>query len=84
MTTRQAKHNAKRRSEGAVTISVTFRADEPEAAQWTQLVEREGGPKKAMQFALESAVQKLHDLNTLGGFTESLQYQIYQQMGERP
>jgi hypothetical protein len=28
---RQAKHNAKRRSEGAAVIAIQFRADEPEA-----------------------------------------------------
>ena len=82
MTTRQAKHNAKRRLEGAVTIAVTFRANEPEAAQWEKLIEQKGGPKKAMQFAIESAVQKQHHLNTLGGFAESVQYKIYQQMRE--
>ena len=58
MTTRQAKHNAKRRLEGAVTIAVTFRADEPEAAQWRQLVEVHGGPKQAMRHLLKSSWER--------------------------
>lgn len=52
MTSRQAKHQAKQRLEGAVTISVTFRADEPEAAQWAELVKEKGGPKEAMKTLL--------------------------------
>lgn len=49
MTSRQARHQAKQRQNGAVTISVTFRADEPEAEQWAKLVEQEGGPKAAIK-----------------------------------
>lgn len=55
MTTRQAKHNAKRRLEGAVTIAVTFRADEPEAAQWSYFVSLCGGPKEAMRHLIALA-----------------------------
>jgi hypothetical protein len=80
MTTRQAKHNAKRRLEGAVTISVTFRADEPGAAQWAKLLENHKGPKQAIQFAIASALSNHHALKTLGGFTESVQYKTMMQM----
>ena len=55
MTTRQAKHNAKRRLEGAVTIAVTFRADEPEAAQWAYYVNLCGGPKEAARHLIALA-----------------------------
>jgi hypothetical protein len=48
MTSRQAKHQAKQRADGAVTIAVTFRADEPEAEVWKELVQWFGSPKKAM------------------------------------
>lgn len=55
MSTRQAKHNAKRRSEGAVTIAVTFRANEPEAEQWAYFVSLCGGPKEAMRHLIAIA-----------------------------
>jgi hypothetical protein len=55
MTTRQAKHNAKRRSEGAVTIAVTFRANEPEAAQWEYYSNLCGGRKEALKWLLALA-----------------------------
>jgi len=50
MTSRQAKHNAKRRSEGAVIIAVTFRVDEPEAAQWEYYSNLCGGRKEALKW----------------------------------
>lgn len=53
--TPQAKHNAKRRSEGAVTINVMFRADEPEAAQWSYYVGLCGGPKEAARHLIALA-----------------------------
>jgi riboflavin biosynthesis pyrimidine reductase len=74
MTSRQAKHQAKQRADGAVTISVTFRADEPEAAHWAKLVEQEGGPKAAIKFLLKDYV------NPLASFLESEQHKILTQM----
>lgn len=58
MTTRQAKHNAKRRLEGAVTIAVTFRADEHECAKWAFLVKQHGGPKQAMRHLLKNSWER--------------------------
>ena len=55
MTTRQAKHQAKQRLEGAVTISVTFRAEEHECAKWAFLVKEHGGPKEAMRHLLKNS-----------------------------
>jgi hypothetical protein len=55
MTSRQAIHQAKRRSQGAVTINVTFRADEPEAEAWGRL-SAYLGPKEAMKRLLVDAV----------------------------
>ena len=55
MTTRQAKHQAKQRLEGAVKIDVTFRADEPEAAQWAYFVNLCGGPKEAARHLIALA-----------------------------
>jgi hypothetical protein len=53
MTSRQAKHQAKQRADGAVTISVTFRADEPEVAIWRNLLRQKGGPKDAIKYLLD-------------------------------
>jgi hypothetical protein len=55
MTSRQAKHQAKQRADGAVTIAVTFRADEPEAAQWVEWVKYAGGPKAAIKWFLDNS-----------------------------
>ena len=55
MTTRQAKHQAKQRREGAVKIDVTFKADEPEAAQWAYFVSLWGGPKEAARHLIALA-----------------------------
>jgi hypothetical protein len=52
MTSRQAKHQAKQRADGAVTIAVTFRADEPEAAMWFETIKKRGGPKAALKWLL--------------------------------
>jgi hypothetical protein len=57
MTTRQAKYNAKRRSEGAAVIAVEFRADEPEAQVWKELVQWFGSPKKAMSELIKQAIK---------------------------
>jgi hypothetical protein len=57
MTTRQAKHNAKRRSEGATVIAIQFRADEPEAQVWKELVQWFGSPKKAMSELIKQAIR---------------------------
>jgi hypothetical protein len=57
MTTRQARHNAKRRSEGAAVIAVEFRADEPEAQVWKELVQWFGSPKKAMSELIKQAIK---------------------------
>ena len=55
MTSRQAKHQAKQRAEGAIGISVTFRADEPEGDAWRRLSSCHG-PKEAMRRLLSEAV----------------------------
>jgi hypothetical protein len=54
MISRQAKHQAKRRADGAVTIAVTFRADEIEARLWKSVLELEGkgSPKQALKHLL--------------------------------
>ena len=52
MTSRQAKYQAKQRADGAVTISVTFRADEPEAKMWLETIKKRGGPKSALKWLL--------------------------------
>jgi hypothetical protein len=53
MTSRQAKHQAKQRADGAVTIAVTFRADEPEGKSWKEWVRYYGSPKKALAALIE-------------------------------
>jgi hypothetical protein len=55
MTSRQAKHQAKQRADGAVTIAVTFRANEPEAEQWEYYSNLCGGRKEALKWLLALA-----------------------------
>lgn len=49
MTTRQAKHNAKRRSEGGAVIAVEFRAGEEELQLWNDVLATSAGPKDALK-----------------------------------
>jgi hypothetical protein len=56
-TSRQARYNAKRRLEGATIIAIQFRADEPEAQVWKELVQWFGSPKKAMSELIKQAIK---------------------------
>jgi hypothetical protein len=56
-TSRQARYNAKRRLEGATIIAIQFRADEPEAQVWKELVQWFGSPKKAMSELIKQAIR---------------------------
>jgi len=55
MTSRQAKHQAKQRANGAIGISVTFRADEPESGQLLYYISLCGGPKEALRHLIALA-----------------------------
>jgi hypothetical protein len=49
MTSRQAKHQAKRRSEGGVSITVTLLPNEPELQLWFDVLAISNGPKDAIK-----------------------------------
>ena len=52
MTSRQAKHQAKKRAEGAVNVQVVLLPDEPETKAWLDLVEQVGSAKLALKMLL--------------------------------
>jgi hypothetical protein len=55
MTTRQAKHQAKRRAEGGVSITIALLPNEPETKLWFDLVEKVGSPKLAFKYLLDQS-----------------------------
>ena len=57
MTSRQAKHQAKRRAEGGLSISIQFRVEEPETKAWLRLAEVCGGNKRALSHLLKDYIR---------------------------
>jgi hypothetical protein len=49
MTSRQAKHQAKRRAEGGVSITVVLHPNEPELQLWFDVLAISNGPKDALK-----------------------------------
>jgi hypothetical protein len=59
LTSRQAKHQAKRRSEGGVSITVMLLPNEPETKLWFDLVEKVGSPKLAFKYLLDTTRESI-------------------------
>lgn len=54
MTSRQARHQAKRRAEGGVNVQVVLMPNEPETKVWLDLVQEIGSPKLVLKYLLDA------------------------------